>query len=66
MDPDDILLNQDIFQELYDYNQKYNLDIIEFLVYFQREGQKDINFPEIQSWSHYLIFNMIHKKNNKI
>ena len=56
MDPDDLLLNQDIFQELYDYNQKYNLDIIEFLVYHQIEGVKDIIFPTLELLNHHHNF----------
>ena len=56
MDPDDLLLNQDIFQELYDYNQKYNLDIIEFLVYHQIEGVKDIIFPKLELLNHHHNF----------
>ena len=32
MDPDDILLNPNLFQDLINYNLKYNLDIIEFTV----------------------------------
>ena len=27
IDPDDIYLNENLFIELYNYNQKYNLDI---------------------------------------
>ena len=53
MDPDDILLNQDLFQELYLFNIKYNLDIIEFLVYHQIEGKSKIIFPKDQSLSHF-------------
>ena len=44
MDPDDLIFNQDIFQELYNYYTQFNLDIIEFLVYHQREGRKNIFF----------------------
>ena len=56
MDPDDILLNQDIFQELYDYNKKYNLDIIEFLVYHQKEGINDIIIPKDHILNHHHKF----------
>ena len=34
MDPDDMYLNENLFRELYNYNQKYNLDII--ISYFFR------------------------------
>ena len=38
MDPDDMLLNPKLFERLYNFNLKYNLDIIEFttLVYYEK------------------------------
>ena len=33
MDPDDMYLNPDLFKDIYDYNLKNNLDIIEFSVF---------------------------------
>ena len=42
MDPDDMYLNENLFQELYNYNMKYNLDIIEFSVMHQIEGEEYI------------------------
>ena len=56
MDPDDMFLNENLFQELYDYNQKYNLDIIEFEVYQQKEGQSTIYLPQNNFESHYHNF----------
>lgn len=53
MDPDDILLNENLFQELYSFNINYNLDIIEFLVYHQVEGKRKIIIPKDQSLSHF-------------
>ena len=53
MDPDDILLNQEIFEELYSYNNKYYLDIIEFLVFHQEEGKKSLIFPKDHTLNHY-------------
>jgi glycosyltransferase involved in cell wall biosynthesis len=44
MDPDDMLLNEDLFLELYKYNLKYNLDIIEFLVYYKEERKSKIYY----------------------
>ena len=38
MDPDDMYLNENLFRELYNYNQKYNLDIIEFSAMHQIDG----------------------------
>ena len=60
MDPDDMYLNENLFQKLYDYNIKYNLDIIEFTVYHQDEGKKSIFFPKEQDLNHY------HKYKNDI
>jgi len=57
IDPDDMLLNRDIFQELYNYNLKYNLDMIEFTVFHQIEGENNIFFPISQTLNHYHNFN---------
>jgi glycosyltransferase involved in cell wall biosynthesis len=56
MDPDDMFLNGNLFQELYDYNLKYNLDIIEFKVYHQDEGTTTIYSPDNHLESHYHNF----------
>ena len=56
MDPDDMFLNGNLFQELYDYNLKYNLDIIEFVVYHQIEGTDIIYSPNNHLESHYHNF----------
>ena len=56
MDPDDILMNQDLFKELFIYNQKFNLDIIEFLVYHQEEGKNNMIFPKAHSLNHFHNF----------
>ena len=56
MDPDDMFLNGDLFQELYNYNQKYNLDIIEFEVYQQKEGESTIYLPQNNYEAHYHNF----------
>lgn len=53
MDPDDILMNQELFQELFSYNKLYNLDIIEFLVFHKEESKKNVKFPRDQSLSHF-------------
>ena len=52
MDPDDMYLNENLFQKLYDYNIKYNLDIIEFLVLEQIEGNNEIYFSKSQFGNH--------------
>ena len=45
MDPDDMLLNENLLKILYDYNLKYNIDIIEFRVYHQKEGRRSLISP---------------------
>ena len=56
MDPDDMYLNKNLFQELYNYNSDKNLDIIEFSVYRQNEGEKKIYLPNNDFESHYHKF----------
>ena len=47
MDPDDMLLNEHLFEEIYNYNLKCNLDMIEFSVYHQEEGKKKDILPTL-------------------
>ena len=56
MDPDDMFLNPDLFQEIYNYNLKNNLDIIEFSVYQQNDGEKTIFLPNNHFETHYHDF----------
>jgi glycosyltransferase involved in cell wall biosynthesis len=56
MDPDDLYLNENLFQELYNYNLKYNLDIIEFIVFQQIEGRRKIFYPKKHYESHFHNF----------
>jgi len=56
IDPDDILLNPYLFEELYNYNLKYNLDMIEFSVYHKEEERKKIYFPIYHEFNHYHNF----------
>ena len=53
MDPDDMYMNQDLFQNIFNYNLKNNLDIIEFSVYQQKEGEKKIFLPDNHYEIHY-------------
>jgi len=55
MDPDDMLLNPKLLEMLYDYNLKYNLDIIEFSVicFLEKKGYLKI----IEKYYHYHNFN---------
>ena len=56
MDPDDIYLNENLFQKIYEYNKENNLDIIEFSVIHQIEGQERIFFPKYHYHNHYHQF----------
>ena len=56
MDPDDMILNENLFKQLYDYNSKYNIDIIEFRVYHQIEGRKSLIIPNNHFETHYHNF----------
>ena len=61
MDPDDMYLNENLLQILYDYNIKNNLDIIEFTVYHQFEGKNKIIFPDndYETHNHKYLKNII-------
>ena len=52
LDPDDLILNPVLFELLYYYNLKYNLDIIEFTVYHSIEEKKRIYYPEEHFFNH--------------
>ena len=56
MDPDDMLINPYLFEELFKYHLKYNLDMIEFTVYHNKEGEKKIFFPVSHIFNHYHSF----------
>ena len=56
LDPDDMLLNHYLFEELFNYNSKYNLDMIEFSVYHKEEDKKKIYFPKYHDFNHYHNF----------
>jgi glycosyltransferase involved in cell wall biosynthesis len=53
MDPDDMFMNQNLFKVLHNYNSKNNLDIVEFSVYQQKEGEKKIFLPDNPYETHY-------------
>ena len=56
MDPDDLFLNENLFEKLYYYNNKTNLDIIEFSVLRQIEGKNKIFIPDNNFETHYHNF----------
>ena len=55
MDPDDMLLNPDILTILYNYYLKYNLDIIEYKIYYYEEKTKKLYINNNKF--HYHFFN---------
>jgi len=56
MDPDDMYMNENLFQDLYNINIKQNFDIIEFSIFHQYEGRNKINYPRNDSERHYHKF----------
>ena len=56
MDPDDMILNQNLFEELFNYNLKNQFDIIEFSVYHQKEERKKFYLPAEHGFNHYHKF----------
>lgn len=55
MDPDDMILNPKLLEELYNFNLKYNLDIVEYTTICYIE-KKD-NFTIIKKYYHNHNFN---------
>jgi glycosyltransferase involved in cell wall biosynthesis len=53
MDPDDMFVNQELFEQLFNYNSNLNLDIIEFSVIYQEEKKKTIYKPRYHLFNHY-------------
>ena len=56
LDPDDLFLNQNLFQQLYAFNLKYNLDIIEFTVYNENEDENNLYYSNDHRINHYHNF----------
>ena len=56
MAPDSMFMNVNLFQELYNINFKYNLDIIEFSVFHQIEDGKNIYFSYNDFENHFHKF----------
>ena len=53
---DDMYLNENLFQELYYINIKNNFDIVEFSVYQQYDGHSKIYYPDNHYETHYHKF----------
>ena len=56
MDPDDMFLNNKLFEKLFNYNLQLNLDIIEFSVIYQEGWKKTIYKPKYHYLNHYHDF----------
>ena len=56
LDPDDMFLNQELFERLFNYNSNINLDIIEFSVLYQENNKKTIYKPKKHIFHHYHNF----------
>jgi teichuronic acid biosynthesis glycosyltransferase TuaG len=56
IDPDDMYMNENLFQDLYNINIKQNFDIIEFSVFQQYEGRNKINYPRNDNERHFHKF----------
>ena len=56
LDPDDMIINPFLFEILYYYYLNYNLDIIEFTVYYQNEKHNKLYYPKSHELNHYHNF----------
>ena len=56
VDPDDIIFNPFLLEQIYNYNKNYNLDMIEFLVYHRKEGINYIIIPREHYSNHFHDF----------
>lgn len=52
MDPDDMLLNPNLFENLYYYYLKYNLDMIEFTIFHYEEKKKHLYIKKDKNHFH--------------
>ena len=52
LDPDDLYLNPYLFESLYQLNKESNLDITEFLLYYNNENQNEFYIPHHHSRHH--------------
>ena len=56
VDPDDAILNPNLFQKIFEINNKYNLDIIEFKVFYEEEGKNRLYIPKEHTLNHFHNF----------
>ena len=57
IDPDDMILNPNLFEILYNYNLYSNLDMIEFTVFHKKDWKRKIFFPVQQHFNHNHNYN---------
>lgn len=55
LDPDDLIFNPFLFEEIYKSYLKYNLDIIEYTVFYLRQNNK-VYYINRQIYNHYHNF----------
>ena len=56
LDPDDMFFNQYLLEILFIYNLDYNLDIIEYSIYYLIENKNKIFYPKLDNFNHYHNF----------
>ena len=61
MDPDDMLLNPNLLENLYDYYLKYNLDMIEYTVFHYEEKKNFLFIDKKYYHFHHLDKNIIYQ-----
>lgn len=61
MDPDDMLLNPNLLENLYEYYLKYNLDMIEYTVFFYEEKNNYLYIEKKYYHFHHLDKNIIYQ-----
>ena len=57
LDPDDLFLNPNLFQQLFEFNKNKNLEIIEFVVYEENDGKNNLFYPSSHRENHYHKYN---------
>lgn len=60
LDPDDMILNPFLFKKIYDCYLKYNIDIIEYSVFYLIEETNKFHYPLFQDLNHF------HNYSNKV
>ena len=56
LDPDDLFPNQNLLNDLYEYNIKYNEDMIEFTVILKEETYNKLYYPQGHRNNHFHNF----------